>query len=165
LEELQVIYKLYQASAKRELGKQGCTGSIFEELYHEAFLIYLERKHFQNSVIRFPLAYIVKMCKNLWNKERKRQATHERIEDIDPMYTPDFMAADGKMWLLLMHLKKLSTSCREILTLYSLGKSEDEISKKLNLRSTKVVNNKKNYCKELLKRSIKRDPLFDEINE
>jgi hypothetical protein len=102
------------------------------------------------------------MCKYIWFKEQKRQQRYERPGEIDQYYEPEFGSNDIKLSLLDKHMIKLSAICQDVLTLYSLNYSEEEISRILNLKGSKEANNWKYNCKARLHKMIVNDPLYVE---
>lgn len=81
----------------------------------------------------------------------------------DP-HARDAFEKDEKVILLLKYFKDLPAYCKEILVLYSLNYSEKKISEMLQLPNIKAVNHKKEKCKDKLRKMIKNDPAFKEIN-
>ena len=85
------------------------------------------------------------------------------LNESDLFYDPEPPAGNEMRQLLLKHLKNLSSTCREILTLYGLGYSENKIGCILKLGDRTAVKNKKYYCKETLRKMILNNPLFKVI--
>lgn len=143
--------------------KTGCSSFFFDDLYHEAFALLLSREKDGQEAVRFPYTYIIRTCKNLWIKEQKRQSVHILQDIMDHYQCREEESRSDIICLLVNHVKKLSVGCRQILILYSLGYSEDKISKTLNLGSKKAAKNKKYYCKEKLYNMMINDPQFEEL--
>jgi DNA-directed RNA polymerase specialized sigma24 family protein len=165
MDDLNILYKQNYSAAKHELGNYGCKSYDFNDLYHDAFLIFIERQELSRIAVNYPRTYIVRICKYLWFKERKRLAIHEMIEEADLYFDPEEHSNDELMRLLITNLKKLSAICQKILTLYAFGYSEQKIESLVKLGELKMVNNKKQKCKERLRKLIINDPLFKVINE
>jgi RNA polymerase sigma factor (sigma-70 family) len=164
LDEIKKIFDQNYASAKTELRRWGCNSVLFEDIYQEAVSGLIERQKNGDTEIRVPGTYLRQMCRNLWFRERKRQQKLDLTEDMDSF---SYQEVEGNKWmsvLLRKHLKKLSPTCREMLVLFSFNYSEQRISELMNLPGTKAVNNKKQYCKDLLRDMIIVDPLFKEMN-
>ena len=102
---------------------------------------------------------------NLWFKEKKRLEVQDKLDEFDFINDPDNGSHEKKLFLVSKHMKNLSESCREILNLYMLNHSEEEISNMLNMADPKAVNNKKNYCKDKLRKMVLNDPLLEEVYE
>jgi DNA-directed RNA polymerase specialized sigma24 family protein len=100
----------------------------------------------------------------MWFNRQKRLKVFEMLDGMDTYLYEETVTEDVNQRLFVRHLKRLSESCREVLTLYSLGYSEEEISEALSLGGVKVARNKKYCCKEKLRKMIINDPLFKEIN-
>jgi DNA-directed RNA polymerase specialized sigma24 family protein len=162
--DLNKIYRHYYSSAKSQLRKWGCKGDIFEELYQQTFFILVEMQETGKASSTYSLGYVTQICKNLWFKEQKRRRIYNLIDEFDQIQYLEAESSKGLIFLLVFHMKSLSSSCREILTLYSHGYSEEKISAALKLRGPKTVNNKKLYCKEKLRNMILNDPLYKELN-
>ena len=163
--------------------KWGCNSSVFEDIFHEAFIIFLEKQKTYGNEKWPQQAYITRICKNKWFKERERLNIYEPLEEYkefeeieeseeseesmkkELFYYDEDNKEDNLIELLLKHLKNMSAVCQEVLNLYSLGHSEKKISTILNLDDPRVVKNKKYYCKEKLRSMVMNDPIFDDINE
>jgi RNA polymerase sigma factor (sigma-70 family) len=156
-------YSQYYFAARKKLRKWKCTGIAFDDIYHEAFIILLEKQGSPDTKIRDPETYITQVCKFLWFKEQRKMDLHEGMEKIDPDDYPNEVADDSRLVLLLKHMKNLPSTCQEVLTLYAQGYSEEKISDIMKLGGAKAVKNRKYYCKEKLRNMIMNDPLFEEI--
>jgi RNA polymerase sigma factor (sigma-70 family) len=186
LEDSNKLYKQYYYPAKNVLRKYGCNGTIFEDLYQEAFIILVDKQKTAGIELKSQQTYITQICKNKWFKERKRMMIYEPLEEYEEFeelegleetgekgesmkkqmfYIDEENKEDNLIELLLKHLKNMSAVCQEVLNLYSLGHSEKKISNILNLDDPRAVKNKKYYCKLKLKTMIMNDPLFTEIHE
>ena len=165
MNDLNVLYGHCYAIAKNELRKFGCDSSHFDDIYQDAFYIITERNIFPGTSVRNPRSYIVQICKILWFKERKRQKSQIQVEEIEDHSEGEPENVEIMSQLLSKYFEKLSSTCREILTLYSLNYTEEKISRILKLDGPKTANNKKLYCKDRLRKMIKKDPLFDKLNE
>jgi hypothetical protein len=64
---------------------------------------------------------VITLCKNLWYKERRNPEKVEISEEMELIDEQEVKSNDGLCLLLLKHLDNLSSTCREILTLYSKG--------------------------------------------
>ena len=162
--DLTNLYSQFYASARGVLRKWGCSNFIFEDLYHEAFFILLEKQKNAGTVIRYPHTYLIRICIYLWLKENKRLQIHEQYEENEAFDDRQAEPGDQKMHLLLKHWKSISPECQKILTFFSRNYTEDKISKTLHLKGAKAVNNRMHYCKAKLRSMIKKDPLYKEIN-
>ena len=156
-------YLHYKASAKDELRKLGCDGVMFDEFYHAAFFVLMEKNE-SGIEKEYNLRYIIQMCKHQWFKEKKKLDIHIPIEETESIQHHDNLFTNETMVSLVKkHLNLLSGSCHEILTLYSLDYSEKKIGSILQLENLKKVKNRKYYCLEKLYKNIINDPLFPEI--
>jgi DNA-directed RNA polymerase specialized sigma24 family protein len=183
LEDINNLYKRYYYPTKNVLRKWGCNSHIFEDIYHEAFIIFVEKQKNAGDEKWSQQGYITRICKNKWFKERERLKIYEPLEDYEEFedfeesgepgesikkqmfYYNEDNKEDHLIELLLKHLKNMSAVCQEVLNLYSLGHSEQKISNILNLDDSKAVKNKKYYCKVKLRSMVMNDPLFDEMYE
>ncbi len=105
------------------------------------------------------------MCKNLWSKERRNPEKVEISEEIDLIDEQEGKSKEVLRLLLLKHFENLSSTCREILKLYSKGFNENKIASIMKLGDVKAVKNKKHRCKEKLRNAIEKDPLYNKIYE
>ena len=164
LDDLKKLLNTYYIPVKSELRRLGCPSVIFEDVYQDVFFILIKKEKSSGTAMRNPQSYITQMCKYIWFKERRRQGKHVSIEESMLAIEPETGTRDEMKMLLSKHMNNLSSTCKEILTLYSEGYSEDKIGRILNLGDRNAVKNKKYYCKETLKSMIVNDPLFKEIN-
>ncbi|MBA7545880.1 hypothetical protein ES705_38260 [subsurface metagenome] len=110
--------------------------------------------------------YLYSVCRILWLKELE---TRKLIRNNDPelknIVDPEvnFYLENGdleKKKLIQEHLMHLKENCRQILTLFYAGVPIDEITEILGMSSTANTRQKKNRCKKILIKSIKKDPRF-----
>ena len=163
MEHIKILYTQNYSLSKTELRKLGCPGGAFDDIYHDAFSILKQKMENEPGSIRDPRLYLRQLCRNLWVRERKRQEMFNLVENPDRYHSPEKPEKSEMTHLLLKHLKNISEKCRKILILYSLSYSEYKISRVLNLEDTKMVKNRKYYCKEKLRNLIINDPLFRKI--
>jgi DNA-directed RNA polymerase specialized sigma24 family protein len=165
LDDPNKIYNLYYSSVKSLLRKLGCPGYIFEDMYQESLYILLEKEKNSSLEISNLKNYITIMCTNLWFKEKKRMEVQDRLDEFEFYNDQDKGSDEVMLFLLSKHMENLSEGCREILNFYMHNHSEEEISIRLNMAGPKAVNNKKNYCKDKLRKLIIKDPLLEEVYE
>jgi len=163
MDDLNNLYLQYYTDAKSELRRLGCNSYLFKDIYHEAFIILMDKK--KNSTVErsYNFTYVITLCKNLWSKERRNPEKVEISEEMELIDEQEGKSNDGLRLLLLKHLENLSSTCREILKLYSKGFNENKIASIMKLGDVKAVKNKKHRCKEKLQTAIEKDPLFDKI--
>ena len=159
------IYNQYYSSVKSSLRKLGCPGFLFEDMYQESLSILLVIEKNRSLDISNRKTYITKICTNLWFKEKKRLEVQEKLDEYDFINDQDKEPYEKKFFLVSKHMKNLSEGCRDILNLYMHNHSEEEISNMLNMAGPKAVNNKKNYCKDKLRKMVLSDPLLEEVYE
>ena len=164
LDDLIILFNKYYIPVKSELRRLGCPSLIFDDVYQDVFFILLKKEKSPGTKMRNPQSYITQMCKFIWFKERKRQNKHEPLEESRLPVEPETTTGDEMKQLLTKHMNNLSSTCKEILDLYSKGYSEDKIGRVLNLGDRNAVKNKKYKCKEKLRSMIKNDPAYKEIN-
>jgi DNA-directed RNA polymerase specialized sigma24 family protein len=155
----------YYSSIKSFLRRLGCQGSIFEDMYQESLFILLEKEKNGSLDISNRKTYITIICMNLWFKEKKRLELQAKLDEYDFINDQDKEPHEKKLFLVSKHMKNLSKGCRDILNLYIHNHSEEEISIRLNMAGPKAVNNKKNYCKDKLRKMVLSDPLLEEVYE
>jgi len=106
--------------------------------------------------------YFFGIAKNIWNSHlRKRKQTMELNEDLPE---PDPDDSNDPMFERIMSraFQKLKPDSREILTLFSDGKTYDEIAEKMDLKNDVYARRKKYLCKEELMELVKEDPEYQE---
>jgi len=77
------------------------------------------------------------------------------------MYVEEEVENNEKIGFLMKHYENLSTSCKEILSLFVKGLNEKELGDRLNLPNRDAVKNKKFNCKSKLREMMYNDPLFN----
>ena len=159
------LYDQHYSVAKDELRKLGCNSYIFEDIYHEAFIVLIKLHRSSGENFRVNQWFVVQICKHFWYKEHKFHALHDMLTEIEKINEDDSELKDFKLMLLAKHMENLSSICREILSLYLKNFSEEKISNILNLEGPKAVNNRKFLCKEKLRELIESDPLFEDLYE
>lgn len=161
------MYKKTYRPVKNELRKWGCNRFVFDDIYHEAFSIFLDNQQAGNKQIHDPETYLRQLCRNLWFKELKRRSAFVFIEEFGDENLAVFEGSienkedEGNFALVLKHLESLPPNCKEVLVLFALNYSNKTIKAILYLKSLREVENRKYYCKEKLRKSIINDPLFE----
>lgn len=166
--ELTVLYKHFP-EVKRLLRTFGCDSSTAEDLFQEALIIYLRKKHDLNFEFELaPVHFIKQTCKLLWfNASRKEQKYGASSLESDVEEVADsWMEKELKYKQLETALTKIGKQCKELLHLfYGLGWNMTDIAKKLEFRNDKVAKAQKYRCIQKAKDLVKDVQLQVELNQ
>lgn len=108
--------------------------------------------------------YLFRICKNIWISQLRRQCKWREIETALSAKVTKQDAADQQVHLkdradlLEEALAPLSGSCREVLRLWTLGYSMDEIAKKTAYKNAGSCKKKKALCMKALMKYLKDRP-------
>ena len=163
MDDIIELYEQYYDTTRRELRKLGCNRFVFDDIYHEVFLLFIENKKVHIRMVSDPKPYILQMCRYKWYKERKRREVPEFLQDNRVTDGTGNEIESKLLQLIEKHMYHLSESCREILELYMMGLSEHEISRVMNLENRNAVKNKKYNCKLSLRSLVINDPEYKEL--
>lgn len=107
-------------------------------------------------------SYLVSICRNIWYKKYKRMQLHRNWEEVEKAtaekkYEQNVMTNDLKKGLDVL-MSTVKEKCRNVLRLWAMSYSMDEIAEKLNMSSPQVVMNKKNLCLKELRNTLEEKP-------
>ncbi len=109
--------------------------------------------------------YFFGIARNIWSAQlRKKRKTVELELDFD---IPEEAAVEDPTDAMFERIvsrafQKLKPDCQTVLTLYSDGRSYEEIAVKMNLKNESYARRKKYLCKEALMELVKEDPEYQE---
>lgn len=107
-------------------------------------------------------SYLISISRNIWYKKYKRMQLHKNweegeIQNQPNRYEENVLTNDLKKGLDIL-LGTLKEKCRNVLRLWAMSYSMDEITEKLGISSSQVAMNKKNLCLKELRNTIAEKP-------
>jgi len=107
--------------------------------------------------------YFYSIARNIWSAQfRKNQKTVELEVDIHDTVEPDDQGGPIMEKIVARVFLKLKPDEQQILTLFSAGKSYEEIAVEMNLKNEDYARRKKYLSKEALLSLMKKDPEYQE---
>jgi RNA polymerase sigma factor (sigma-70 family) len=107
-------------------------------------------------------SYLISISRNIWHKKYKRMKLHKNweegeIQNQPNRYEENVLTDDLKKGLDIL-LGTLKVKCRNVLHLWAMSYSMEEITEKLGISSPQVAMNKKNLCLKELRNIIAEKP-------
>ena len=118
--------------------------------------------------------YLYSVCRYLWLRrlQRRNRLMYKdncRVEELDAEYDCFTVLPDevqqAKRRLYDKHLSQMSDDCRKLLMLYEQEKSYEEIAAIMHFKNKGIAKSRKYRCKETLRKKIKDDPEYQQLNE
>ena len=121
-----------------------------------SFIMDIQKSKLKNS--EGAKAYFIRSCKNIWLNQFNRSVKGKEIidrefkkEERNGNYS--FSQANKEFWEHLDHLlEQLGRKCKDVLKLWSMGYSHDDIAKKIGYENANVSKKTKSLCIEKLKK-------------
>jgi RNA polymerase sigma factor (sigma-70 family) len=112
--------------------------------------------------------YLFSICRLLWMNQLRKNQRIDLQDDPKTMDNPgattpelDFLSTERQN-LLRQLLERLGEKCREVLEMWQLSYSMEEIAEALGLSSEKMARKRKYRCQQSLLELIKREPQWRE---
>lgn len=168
VERDEVIRNLYTDPKIRKavigtLVKLGCTEKDAKDHLTDAIVSFIKACYKPNFKISSNLTnYLIGTAKNIWlkgvtkqQKERTIKNMHqdESIESIE-----DTLISNEKRALLRKVVDQLDSTCKKVLTLWSINKKMAAIAKELSYKSEGMARKKKHQCLQRLYAIIDNHP-------
>jgi len=166
------IYRETYPSIAKFIKKNSGNEADAEDIFQDALsTIYLKAKK-GDLALDCPLKnFLLAVGRNMW---LYRLRGRKRLD-----YKPDLLILSLKSDLDLekmteqaefhalyfKHFDQLSDDCKEVLKLYFLNDSMEDIARQMNYKSGGYARKKKFKCKERLIAKIKGDPIYGELTE
>lgn len=159
--------KIIEYLVKQNCGKEEAQDVLYEGL--SIFIMTVRVKKFQADSSIY--TYLTAICKRIWFKKFNRKVLHQKWEmsvlrESKTSYETSFEEnvitkelSEG-LEFLMNHLK---AKCKEVLRLWSLSYSIEEIQNKLGYSSRQVVANKKNLCLKELRKQLNDHPELKDL--
>lgn len=130
------------------------------DLFHDALILYLEKKSSGVREIKNGQAYIMTIFKNLYFSKIKKDQLNENAQEINPESIIDNFYPDKLHLKLYNSLQMAGRKCMDLLSsFYFEQKSIREIKDQFNFSSDHSVSAQKYKCVEKLRIAIKQKSL------
>ncbi|WP_235297950.1 sigma-70 family RNA polymerase sigma factor [Portibacter marinus] len=148
----------WTAVARRALSKMGAYDNMKDDCIQEGIISLIV--DVERNKIRDPSAlksYFIQTCKNMWlnqynrDKRRKEIISDHYDKDTDNENQHEKME-NAEIWKHIdTILDQLGKKCKEVLKLWSMGFSHEEIAQKIGYESANVSKKTKSLCIKQLK--------------
>ena len=130
-----------------------------KDVFHDAFLIYLERKNVGNLYIHSsPKAYIIGTAKIIWLHKRRQLHNTELPEDV-----ADYMEdeAGGEERSVLSYLQLAGQKCLQVLrSFYYENLTMEQLASKFGFSGPRSATVQKFKCLEKIREQIKKTETY-----
>lgn len=112
--------------------------------------------------------YLYSICRFLWQNQRRKKARIDLKEDATQMdqvedSTPEVeLLSDEKKNILRRALEQLGERCKQILELWQLSYSMEEIATEMNFSSAQMARKNKYRCQQSLLKFFKEQPQWQQ---
>jgi len=149
-------------------GKDTDAGDIFQEAIVVIFKNLKNREFEINSSFG---AYLLGLCKIIWNKKREEYIHREQPMREDYEWIPsneekllDDYRQNLRNKLFQRHYRNLERHCKKILRMFYKDYSFEEIALEMGYKNAEVAKRRKYLCLKHLTDQIKADPEFKRVN-
>lgn len=153
---------------KDYLMKQNCGKEEAEDVLYEGLSVFImsvrSRKFKNESSIG---TYLIGICKRIWYKRFNKMMLHKKwketeLRELDVPYEENIITTELSQGLQIL-MANLKDKCKEVLQLWSLSYSMEEIRDKLGYSKIQVVMNKKNLCLKELRQQLIDNPKLKDL--
>lgn len=160
------LYDNYYNTVRNHVIKNSGTADDVSDVFQDTIIV-LYKQIADNSLdLTSDLkGYFFGIARNIWSVQlRKKRKTIELELDFD---IPEEAAVEDPTDAMFERIvsrafQKLKPDCQTVLTLYSDGRSYEEIAVAMNLKNEGYARRKKYLCKEMLMELVKKDPEYQE---
>lgn len=172
-ENSKVLFFIYQSYfPKVESFILNGRGSSFDaqDVFQDALVVIYNKSKESRFVIKDSFgAYLFSISKYIWYKELKRRkkenvylATFEGVEYIDSDIEAEYIKME-KRKLVTEHFACLKPEYQQLLSLFYDKTPISEITRIMSYSSDQYTKNRRNHCKGILVREIRKNPRFNEL--
>ena len=137
-----------------------------KDLFHDALILWMERRTAVKDVIQNDEAYIMTLVKNLWFRKNKREENELKSAQntSGPLMEDDFYA-NKKQLKLINFLSITGRKCMDLLrSFYFEDKSIQELAKEYKFASLHSASAQKYKCIEKLRSVVKEKSIhYDDL--
>jgi RNA polymerase sigma factor (sigma-70 family) len=160
------LYDNYYSAVKNHVMKNSGAAEDVSDVFQDTIIILYKQITDNTLNLTTDLkGYFFGIARNIWSAQlRKKRKTSELELDFDvPEETggEDFNDALFER-IVSRAFQNLKPDCQTVLTLYSEGRTYEEIAASMNLKNESYARRKKYLCKEALMEQVKKDPEYQE---
>ncbi|HEY1163754.1 MAG TPA: sigma-70 family RNA polymerase sigma factor [Chitinophaga sp.] len=164
---LTAIYRETFPQVARAVQRLGGDLDTAKDLFHDALVIYLEKRNNNTLDIRVSVkAYLVGITRILWMQKFRQDCRQQSLDTLgDQPDTPaDLYAPEtDKTRSLRQHLQAAGKKCLQLLqAFYYEQRSMDEIAREFHYKSAHSATVQKYKCLEKVRETIKRADIYEE---
>ena len=154
---------------RRSITKTSTEQMIHYDVLHEAFYIFLKKVKENAFDPNTPIKpFLMKTAKFLWLNMQKKSPKEFTSDELHDVQITDSVEEYHIQKELSEHMKrvfyKLTESCQDIMKLWILNYSYEEIAKKLNLKNKEYVRKRRYTCYQSLLEFIRQTPELKDYN-
>lgn len=141
-----------------------------EDVFQDAIIV-LDRRVRQDGYqgLGSIRGYLQGIAKKLWL--RKRQQWNDRTEELNAQIQEEeveespetHLIAEERVALIRTILEKIGDRCKEILSMYKLKYSMEEIAGAMGLATPAVAKNEAYRCRQKFRVFVKENPMYEEV--
>ncbi len=168
---MEYIYQKYYPPILLLITRNQGTPEDAKDIFQETIIVIYRKLRDDGKIVltcSFS-TYLYSVARNLWlNQLRRKRIEPEKLSeitdfmDIDPDI-PGFGESETRRKIFQKHFLRLPRDCQDILRLSLENIPQKEIASKLGFKSENYVKKRKHYCREMLIKSIKKDPLYKDL--
>jgi DNA-directed RNA polymerase specialized sigma24 family protein len=162
---LETVYRETFPQVARIIHQRGGTVNDAKDIFHDAVIIYLEKKRDHELDIRLSVkSYLIGISKILWIKKYKSDRRNISIDDLeDGLGIPeDFYTIPKQSKPLLAYLAFAGKKCMQLLQAFYYDQlPTHEIAKKYHYGTSHSASVQKHKCLEKIREQVKQDELYE----
>jgi len=158
------LYDHYLQSVRKHILNNGGSEEDVSDVFQDTIITLYNQITENNLDLKNDLkGYFFGIARNIWSAQfRKNQRTVELEVEIHDAEEPDDQAGSMMEKIVARVFLKLKPDEQQILSLFSAGKSYEEIAVEMNLKNEDYARRKKYLSKETLLSLMKEDPEYQE---
>lgn len=168
---LRYLYEEYFPLVRAFVCQHGGDEDEAKDVFQESLVaIYRRLQQDGLSIEQSLKAYLLATARNIWFKKSEQSGRmaeyHKEYHRLDMEDDTEgaFLSQDEERYSLFQkHFLLLAKECRDILKLFYERISLEEIASRLGYSSGNYVKKRKFFCKEALVKSIKEDPVYENV--
>jgi DNA-directed RNA polymerase specialized sigma24 family protein len=159
--ELELLYKQTFPAAAKKLGRLGCDADTAKDIFHDALIIYLEKKQSGDLQLRSsPAAYIAGITRLLWLHHFREQQGITSLDagKHDSPVAADYYRQQDEAQPLLRRLRRAGAKCLELLqAFYYDNMPLTAITQKFGFSSVHSASVQKYKCLEKVRSEVTKE--------
>lgn len=154
---------------RRSITKSSSEQMTHYDLLHEAFYVFLKKVKDNSYDLDTPIKpFLMSTAKFLWlnqNRKSPKEFTTDKLHDVQTTDSvEDYHIQKELSETMKRVFYKLTESCQELMKLWILNYSYEEIANKLNLKNKEYVRKRRYSCYQSLLGFIRETPELKDYN-